>query len=163
MKATVSRRQMLATIPAATTALSGFPTTAGAVANATVQKRLANAATDDPVFAAIARHRQATQALSALHEPPEALVTQLLRAEVDAFLAWLTTPPTTLAGVIATLDHASRRAYEDGSGTHVYTNLSEAAQYDPADGDPDGALTAGEQFPAMIAAALRKISADKLL
>jgi hypothetical protein len=161
MKAT-TRRQMLASVPAA--ALSGLPATAGAVANPTAQKRQENAATDDPVFAAIARHRRATQALSALRDPPDALVTQLSRAEVAAFLAWLTTPPTTLAGIVATLDYASRRAYEDRNGSHVYTNLAEAAQYDPddSDGDPDDVLKAGEQFPAMIAAALRKIAAEKI-
>jgi hypothetical protein len=38
---------------------------------------------------------------------------ELLYAVDDAFLAWLMTPPTTLADVIARLDHASRRAYED--------------------------------------------------
>jgi hypothetical protein len=52
----------------------------------------------------------------------------------EAFLAWLTTPPTTMAGAIATLEHASRHAYE----------------------------AAGEAFPAMIAQALRKIATDKL-
>ena len=47
----------------------------------------------------------------------------------------------------------------------MYTNLAEAAQYDPddSDGDPDDVLKAGEQFPAMIAAALRQIVAAKLL
>ena len=153
MKATtVSRRQMLASVPAATAALSSTPAAARAAIN-------------DPVFAVIARHRETVQALTALHEPPEELVTQLSRAEVAAFLAWLTTPPTTLAGVVATLDYASRRAHEDGNGNHVYTNLAEAAQYDPddSDGDPDDVLKAGEQFPAMIAAALRQIVAAKLL
>ena len=155
MKVT-TRRQMLASVPAATAALGGLPATAKGVSN------IGAPAADDPVFAAIARHRQAAQALVALHEPPEALVTRLSRAEVETFLAWLTTPPTTLAGVIATLEHASRRAYEDRN-SHVYTNLAEAAQYDPEDGDPDGALKAGEQFPAMVATALRKIMAAKLL
>jgi hypothetical protein len=156
MKATtVSRRQMLASVPAATAALGGLPATAKGVSI------IDTPAADDPVFAAIERHRQAMQALSVLHEPPEALITQLARAEVEAFLAWLTTPPTTLAGIIATLEHASHRGYEDGSG-HVYTNLAEAAQYDPDDSDPDGALKAGEQFPAMVAAALRQIVAGKL-
>jgi hypothetical protein len=152
MKATVSRRQMLASVPAATAALSGLLASAAG-------------ATTDPVLAAIEKHRQAIQALSALHEPPEALVTQLARAEVDAFLAWLTTPPVTLAGVIATLEYASHQPYvsDHHPDDHVYTNLAEAAQYDPGDGDPDGILKAGEQFPAMIAAALRKMAAKKSL
>jgi hypothetical protein len=59
--------------------------------------------TDDPVFAAIERHHQAAQALSAVHKPPDALLEHLSAAEEDAFFAWLTTPPTTMAGVIATL------------------------------------------------------------
>jgi hypothetical protein len=112
--------------------------------------------TDDPVFAAIERHHQAAQALSAAHEPPDALLEQLSAAEEDAFVAWLTTPPTTMAGVIATLTYASRRACEAAA----YANLAESAQYCPGDGEdhPSDILTAGEQFPAMIAAALCKIA-----
>jgi hypothetical protein len=142
---TVSRRHVLASVPAVTAALSGPPASAAGAAY-------------DPVFAAIEKHRQAAQAISKAHEPSDALVTQLSGAEVEAFLAWLTTPPTTLAGVIATLEHASRRAYAEGNGSHVYTNLAESALYDPDDGDPDDILKAGEQFPAMVAAALRKIT-----
>jgi hypothetical protein len=60
MKATtVSRRQMLASFQP----LHSAPFLAGA---------------DDPVFAAIERHREAVQALAALHEPPDALVPQNL-------------------------------------------------------------------------------------
>jgi len=154
MKATVSRRAMMAGIPAA------------AMIPASAQANGAHAphsATTDPVFAAIKKHRQAAQALSTAHEPPDALLAQLSSAEVDALLTWLTTPPTTLAGVIATLEHAARRSDEDGNGSHVYTHLSEAALFDPSDGDPDGILKAGERFPAMIAAALRQIVAAKLL
>jgi hypothetical protein len=33
---------------------------------------------------------------------------QLLKTESDALLAWLTTQPATMAGVIATLKHATR-------------------------------------------------------
>jgi hypothetical protein len=170
MKATtVSRRQMLASVPAATAAL-GLPAAAGANAppvqkealqdNGDYGPRGANAPigiADDPVFAAIERHRQATQALSAQHEPSDALVTQLSRAEVGAFLAWLTTPPATLAGVIATLEYASHRRVSDSPDDHVYANLAEAAQYIPGEDDPDDILKAGERFPAMVAAALRKI------
>jgi hypothetical protein len=36
---------------------------------------------------------------------------QLLYAERDAWRAWLTPPQTTLAGVMATLEHASHRRY----------------------------------------------------
>jgi hypothetical protein len=76
---------------------------------------------------------------------------------VDAFLAWLTTPPTTLAGVLATLDHAARRAHEDGNRSHVYTNLAKASQYDLMAKFPQ-CPEAAEQFPAMIATALHKIT-----
>jgi hypothetical protein len=112
--------------------------------------------TDDPVFAAIERHGQAAQTLSAAHEPPDELLEQLSAAEEDAFVAWLTTPPTTLAGVIATLEYASRRACEAAP----YANLAESAQYCRGDGedDPSDVLTAGEQFPALVAAALRRIA-----
>jgi hypothetical protein len=117
---------------------------------------------DDPVFAAIERHREAAQAVAAAHEPPEAILDELSRTEENALLAWLTTQPTTLAGVIATLEYASHQPYvSDYPNNHVYTNLAEAAQYDPGNGDPDGILKAGEQFPAMIATALRQILAEK--
>jgi hypothetical protein len=112
--------------------------------------------TDDPVFAAIERHRQVARTLSATHEPPDEILEQLSAAEEDAFLAWLTTPPTTMAGVIATLEYASRRACEAAP----YANLAESAQYCRGDGedDPSDILTAGEQFPQMIAEALQKIT-----
>jgi hypothetical protein len=109
----------------------------------------------DPVLAAIERHRKAAQALSAAHEPPDALLNQLCGAEQDAFLVWLTTPPSTIAGVIATLEHAAVK-YSDGFDN--YANLAESAQYCRGDGDPDDVVTAGERFPAMIATALRKIA-----
>jgi hypothetical protein len=110
---------------------------------------------DDPMFAAIERHRTAMQALAAAHEPPDALIEQLSGAEQDALLAWLTTPPTTMAGVVASLAYASYRPPDN-----EYANLAESAQYCRGDGDsdPNDILTAGEQFPAMIAAVLRKIA-----
>jgi hypothetical protein len=143
MKATtVSYRTLMAGIPAA------------ARANAAPGP---HSATTDPVFAAIARHREAVQALTTAHEPPDELVTQLLRAEVDAFLAWLATPPTTLAGALATLEYASHRpSVWDYPDDHVYTGPAKAAQYDDI-------LEACEQFPAVIAATLRQMVAEKLL
>jgi hypothetical protein len=110
MKARVSRRHMLATIPAAAAAMT--PGAAGALAG--LPTAPADASADDPVFAAIEQHREALQALAALHEPPDALLTQLSRAGVHAFLAWLTTPPTTLVGVLVTLNYAARRARARG-------------------------------------------------
>jgi hypothetical protein len=127
---TVSRLQMVAAAAVMT------PGTAAAL-NATDSG-------DDPVFAAIERHRQATRAWLAALDDANAPDTINIAAQAgsdaaldhlyEAFLAWLTTPPTTMAGAIATLEHASRHAYE----------------------------AAGEAFPAMIAQALRKIAADKL-
>jgi hypothetical protein len=64
-----------------------------------------------------------------------------------------------MAGVIATLEHASRRPYPhnpDYPDDHVYTNLIETGEYPPGD-----VLEAGEQFPQMIATALRQMIAEK--
>jgi hypothetical protein len=143
MKATtVSHRAMMTGVPA------------GAQANAA---RGPHSATTDPVFAAIARHREAVQALTTAHEPPDELVTRLLRAEVDAFLAWLATPPTTLAGALATLEYASHRpSVWDYQHDQVYTDPAEAVQYDDI-------LEACELFPATIATMLRQIVAQRLL
>jgi hypothetical protein len=70
-----------------------------------------------------------------------------LRAEVDAFLAWL----ATLAGALATLEYASHRpSVWDYPDDHVYTDPAEAAQYDDI------------LFPATIAAMLRQIVSAKL-
>jgi hypothetical protein len=144
---TVSYPAMMAGIPAA----AMMP--AAAQANAA---RGPHSATTDPVFAAIARHREAVQALTTAHDPPDELVTQLLRAEVDAFLAWLATPPITLAGALATLEYASHRpSVWDYPNDHVYTDPAEAAQYDDI-------LEACEQFPATIAATLRQIAEKSL-
>jgi hypothetical protein len=128
--ATVSRRQMPASV-ATISALGELP----AVAEAS----------DDPVFAAIERHRQAKLALLTARGDA---VEQLLEAKYDALLAWLQTPPTTLAGVIATLEHATVK-HDDGF--YEYTHLGESAQYS---GD---VRKAGEEFPAMLALALRQI------
>jgi hypothetical protein len=66
----------------------------------------AAASADDPVFAAIERHRQAFEA-----RPENAdEAGKLALEEGDAFLAWQKTQPTTMAGVIATLDHSSSLA-----------------------------------------------------
>jgi hypothetical protein len=100
----------------------------------------------DPVFAAVEKHRQAVQAW--LAEDDETLSPQLLAAERDAWLAWLTTPPTTMAGVIATMEHASYRPYDSSE----YANLSQSTQYS------SDILEAGEALPLMIAEALRKIA-----
>jgi hypothetical protein len=65
----------------------------------------------------------------------------------------LTTAPTTLAGAIATLEHASQRPYTSAyADDHAYANLLEAAEH------LDDTREVGEQFPQMVATALRKIS-----
>jgi hypothetical protein len=62
-----------------------------------------------------------------------------------------------MAGVIATLEHASV-SHGDTDCDDDYANLAESAHYrGDGDGDPNDVLTAGEQFPAMIAEALRKL------
>jgi hypothetical protein len=51
---------------------------------------------------------------------------QLLDVERDAWRTWLTTPPTTIAGIIATLEHAAQRPYRpdaDCPDDHIRTNL----------------------------------------
>ena len=87
---------------------------------------------DDPVFAAIERHRAAMQAW--LAEDDEERSNRLPRAERAAWHAWVMTAPTTMAGLMATLEHASS----------------------PNDDD----CTRLAQFPAMIAEAPRKIAGN---
>lgn len=70
---------------------------------------------DDPVFAAIEKHRLALHAWQAsmggeTREDDE-ITQQLLHVERDAWRAWLTTQPTTPAGMIATLEYAGARPY----------------------------------------------------
>jgi hypothetical protein len=135
---------MLAGIPAATVALSSDPASAtGTVA-------------DDPVFAAIARHRQAVQALLTAmdaaniryDEAAEAARDDAGDAVGDAFTDWVTTQPTTMGGVLATLDYAASISLIDDDRTVL-------AYYDlPIEGCSDFEPA---KFPAMIAAALRQI------
>jgi hypothetical protein len=145
----VSRRQMLVSIPA--TAMASAPT----LANGSISIHVA----DDPVFAAIEKHRRAVETWRAApgetHEDDK-ISNQLLAVERDAWCTWLTTPPTTLAGIVATLEHASHRPYPpdpDYPDEHVYTNLAETGEYVPGD---------VLEFPTMIAAALRKLLKSEL-
>jgi hypothetical protein len=78
-------------------------------------------ATTDPVFAVIEQHGQAMQVRLAEHD--DEIGRQLLFKK-NAVLAWLQTPPTALAGVIATLEHATRRSDDDGNGDHVCIHLA---------------------------------------
>ena len=148
---TVSRRQALVSLPAAAAALT--PGTANALGELPRAS-----ADDDPVFGAIARCATALAAWerslmgedwerSLMGDPGPML--QLLDASEDAIVAWLTTTPTTMAGVVATLAYASER---DGERDDERGLLLESANY------PGERLGAAAQFPAMIAAALRRIS-----
>jgi hypothetical protein len=137
---TVLRCQLLAGLPAAgmepATALAEEHEPTDAPARAA----------DDPVFAAIERCRAAMEEWErSLTGDDEALSVQVLLAADNALLTWLTTAPTTMAGAIATLEYAATRDCE-------CTILLESAHY------YGERLAAAEQFPAMIAAALRKIA-----
>jgi hypothetical protein len=127
----------------------------------TGSKGAAHLAAPDPVFAAIEAHEEAIENHGVFldhasevcveeREAAEAASAQAAEAEDAALLAWLTTPPTTLAGAIATLEYAAMRDCE-------HTFPLESARY------RGERLAAAEQFPAMVAAALRQIIADKSL
>jgi hypothetical protein len=117
---------------------------------------VAGSSADDPVFAAIERHRQATQAIEQYNEASpkvvdfsvrhtkaeiereDAIVAALVEEEEHAGFTWLTTPPTTVAGILASLEYAGLEGvslFEDG-------------------GTPKSAVC---QFPRMIAEALRRL------
>ena len=68
---------------AATVSYHGMMAGILATAQANVSQGKHFTTTDDPAFAAIARHREAVQALTTAHKLPDELVTQLLGAEVD--------------------------------------------------------------------------------
>ena len=140
----LSRRKLLASMPAAAAALS--PVAARALCRLPVDG-------DDPVFALIAEHREAMRAESAAYQaqshaeetipreqrswdysagdegppdgctdPPEwiAVMMGVLNAcnhENDAMLAILTTPPATLAGIAALLDHVGLPNFPDEKGS----------------------------------------------
>ena len=110
----------------------------------------------DPVFAAIERHRQTIEAYQAADRTANAggddkaaqAVADAARNTVgDAWWNWLTTPPTTMAGVLATLEYAASTSPHDPDRTVLlYWDLpSDCADWEPA------------KFPAMVAAALRRI------
>jgi hypothetical protein len=108
------------------------------------------AATEDPVLAAIAKHRQAERAFSAALRTDaydEAAVAALDRAH-DALVDWLMAPPTTMAGVLAALDYAAPPLDGEPGDRTVLSDVWDSVERleRPA-----------QQFPAMIAAALRTI------
>jgi hypothetical protein len=108
------------------------------------------AATEDPVFAAITQHREAERAFSAAlrdNAYDGAAVAALGRAH-DALVDWLTTSPTTMAGVLATLDYAASPLSGEPSDRTVLSDVWDSVERleRPA-----------RQFPALVAAALRKL------
>jgi hypothetical protein len=77
-------------------------------------------------------------------ERDDAIIAQLLEAEGEALYAWVTTRPTTMAGILASLEYASLEGvslFEDGG-----TPMSPVCQ-----------------FPMMIAEALRRLLKTELL
>jgi hypothetical protein len=80
-------------------------------------------------------------------------------AEDTALFAFLTTEPTTIAGVLAALDHASSPQYPDEKLIEKFPAPVLFAATCTQDAEMVGA---GAKFPAMIAAALRKLLAGAL-
>jgi hypothetical protein len=110
----------------------------------------APAATEDPVFAAITRHREAERAFSAAlrdNAYDGAAVAALDRAH-DALVDWLTTSPTTMAGVLATLDYAASPLGGEPGDRTILSDVWDSVERleRPA-----------RQFPALVAAALRQL------
>jgi hypothetical protein len=151
MKTTISRRQALASIPAVAL------TPAAASHDGTSAQ-----AADDPVFAAIERHRQAAQAwrtasaaasADGYDRAAEAARDAAYDRAGDAFENWVTTQPTTMAGVLATLDYAaSPSPLDDDRTVLTYGDLplDRCSDFEPA------------KFLAMIAAALRRLTDNQL-
>jgi hypothetical protein len=140
MKTTTRRQTLTGIATTATAALSGLPATAASI--------------DDPVFAAIERHRRATKAwqqhneahpevklTEAEIERDDAIIAELMKDEYDARVAWAETRPTTIAGIIASLEYAAMEGVYGLDTTPLFES----------DGDPF------HHFPRMIAAALRRL------
>jgi hypothetical protein len=176
IETTLSRRRLLASVPAVAAAV--VPTLATALGGL--------AAGSDPVFAAIETHRTTIRAFEAAFEPrahledtlpaaqrswqrtawepdppegctdaPEWIAVELEiknanERDCDAEAMFLTTRPTTLAGILASLEHAAEDAGGDGT---ILDSASRCCREDVSD--------AAEAYPAMIAATLRKLLAGR--
>ncbi|SRR5258708_28839720 len=153
----ISRRKLLATMPAA----------ALAPAAATALCRLPSAE-DDPIFALIAAQRETMRALSAAFRKQSDMeeadgdegwnaggidVDDAHDHDCDALVAILTTPPTTLAGVAALLEHCGLPRFPDEKGAwrndSILRDASLCCQEDVVD--------AAKNFLPTIAATLRKL------
>jgi hypothetical protein len=156
----LSRRRV-----SANAAVVAAMTTPGAAASLDKQK--------DAVFVLIDAHLQAmrdsaaaTEAAEALagcdgegEDSPECIAANTRRyeaweAEDSALFAFLTTAPITIAGALAALDHASSPQYPDEKLVEKFAAPVLFAATCTQDADMVGA---GARFPAMIAAALRKL------
>jgi hypothetical protein len=161
MKTNLSRRRLLASMPAV--AAAGVPSVATALGGL--------AADSDPIFAAIEAHHDAMKSLTAAYNAQDdmeesgaqkgsaewaAAETTVYNANSrhnQAQLDFLTTAPTTMAGILASLDHAasSMFPYEEGESLTVQQNALCAGC------EGEELVVAAEQFPAKIAATLRKL------
>jgi hypothetical protein len=142
---TLSRRRLLASVPAVAAAMA--PVAASALGGLPTR--------DDPVFAAIEAHQVAANAFG------DAVTDEELDAtcdgESDALFELLTTKPTTVAGALAALEYASspiwprsKNADKDMRGRVLANSILRCAE---------DIQEAGARYPAMIAAALRKLIA----
>jgi hypothetical protein len=98
----------------------------------------------------VRRHRETERAFSAAPSDSAydgAAVAALNRAH-DALVDWLTTSPTTMAGVLATLDYAASPLGGEPGDRTVLSDVWDSVERleRPA-----------RQFPALVAAALRKL------
>jgi hypothetical protein len=165
---TLSRRSLLASVPVV--AALALPTAATALSSD------ATGAEDDPIFAIIQAHLQAMQNTTAAYhaqndvekaghhlQDPEfmaanAIVHEAQDEQEDALYAFLTTPPKTVAGIVAALNHASSPVFPHERKQGVEHDPSETIILDTVS-TGDASLDAAAKFPAMIADALRDLIA----
>ena len=102
-----SRRAILTAAPAAAAAvLAGVATVNGLAAG------LATPSSADPIFAVIAEHVAATKAyVASCHADTATTDDALMERSEDAWLAVVTTQPTTVPGVAALLAHVGRSEF----------------------------------------------------
>jgi hypothetical protein len=127
----------------------------------------------DPVFALIEMHLQAMRDSTPANEAAEALAgregeedgsPEWIAANTKRYSAWqtedialfefLTTAPTTIAGVLAALDHASSPQHPD---IDMVEKFAAPVLFAATCTQHVAMVGAGAAFPAMIAAALRKL------
>jgi hypothetical protein len=94
-------------------------------------------------------------------DPPEWIATEIAtrdacRDEDDVLFELLTTEPTTLAGAIAALEYVASPKYPDNRQHKI--NPIEIILVDAGHSFDEELKEAAAQFPALIAAALRKLS-----